>query len=63
MQESSSSVSAVVWRTLKTLSENGDFERVDFEVRGYRSEGGMLTLIPSVTHTDGFFIAKLIRKK
>ena len=45
------------------LAENPDFEVADFEVLGYRSDEGMLTLLPSRTHTDGFFIAKLIRKR
>ena len=47
----------------KFLSENGDFETEDFDVLSYHSDGGMLTLLPSKTHTDGFFIAKIIRKK
>lgn len=41
------------------LADNPDFETVDFAVSGYSSAGGMLTLLPHVHHTDGFFIAKL----
>jgi 16S rRNA (cytosine967-C5)-methyltransferase len=41
------------------LAENADFTTVDFTVSGYSSVGGMLTLLPHVHHTDGFFIAKL----
>ncbi len=45
------------------LSEHSDFEAVDFNVLGRRSEGGMLSLSPDVDGTDGFFIAKLRRKE
>ena len=43
------------------LSENRDFEPVDFSFGKLRSEGGMLTLFPQ-DGTDGFFIA-LLRKR
>lgn len=44
------------------LAEHGgEFAAVDFTVCGERSHGGMLTLLPHVHHTDGFFIAKLRR--
>ncbi len=38
-----------------------DFELVDFSVGALSSSGGMLTLLPHVHGTDGFFIAKLKR--
>lgn len=41
------------------LADNPDFMTVDFTASGYYSTGGMLTLLPHVHHTDGFFIAKL----
>ena len=44
------------------LSEHKNFEAVDFEVCGKKSEGGMLSLSPDTDGTDGFFIAKLRRK-
>ncbi len=36
---------------------------VDFTVGGLSSKGGMLTLLPQLLGTDGFFIAKLCRKE
>lgn len=45
------------------LFENPDFERVDFEVSALKSENGTLTLYPHRNGTDGFFIAKLRKKK
>lgn len=44
------------------LSENGEFVAEDFSVGEIKSEGGMLTLMPHVHGTDGFFVAKLRRK-
>lgn len=44
------------------LSENHEFFSVDFEVGGISSDNGILTLIPHIHKTDGFFIAKLKRK-
>ncbi len=41
------------------LERNADFVPVDFTVGELSSEGGMLTLLPHVHGTDGFFIAKL----
>lgn len=41
------------------LRENSDFEAVDFEVGSLSSRDGMLTLIPYIHKTDGFFMAKL----
>ena len=35
----------------------------EFELGGVRSEGGMLTLLPHVHNTDGFFIALIERRK
>ena len=46
----------------KFLSENPDFESVPFAVGGISCEGGMLTLLPHVHSTDGFFVAKIRRK-
>ena len=43
------------------LNENPNFRAVDFTVGGISSTDGMLTLLPHVHHTDGFFIAKLTR--
>ena len=41
------------------LRENSDFKAVDFEVGSLSSKDGMLTLIPHIHKTDGFFMAKL----
>jgi 16S rRNA (cytosine967-C5)-methyltransferase len=41
------------------LRENSDFKAVDFEVGTLSSKDGMLTLIPHIHKTDGFFMAKL----
>lgn len=44
------------------LSKNPDFSPVDFEVsihgKKYESQNGMLTLLPNVHKTDGFFMFK-----
>lgn len=45
------------------LEENGEFSPVDFTVGGLKSTSGMLTLVPHVHGTDGFFIAKLRKEK
>ena len=47
----------------KFLSENADFEAVDFEISTLKSECGRLTLYPHIHGTDGFFISKLRKKK
>ena len=44
------------------LSEHAEFEAVDFAVGGKMSVGGMLSLSPDIDLTDGFFVAKMIRK-
>jgi 16S rRNA (cytosine967-C5)-methyltransferase len=44
------------------LSENADFELCPFEYGGFRCESGMVTLLPNIHGTDGFFVAKLKRK-
>lgn len=45
------------------LKENKEFSAVDFTVGELNSTGGMLTLLPHVHGTDGFFIAKLRKEK
>ena len=45
------------------LSEHSEFTAVDFAVGDISSKDGMLTLIPHVHGTDGFFIAKLRKEK
>ena len=45
------------------LSENPDFEAVDFSFGNQRSECGRITLYPHIHGTDGFFISKLRKKK
>ena len=45
------------------LSENPDFEAVDFSAGGLCSRGGMLSLTPDEHGTDGFFVAKMKRKE
>ena len=44
------------------LENNHDFELTPFKLGDTESKDGMLTLLPHVHHTDGFFIAKIIRK-
>jgi 16S rRNA (cytosine967-C5)-methyltransferase len=44
------------------LSENADFELCPFEYGGFKCESGMATLLPNTHGTDGFFVAKLVRK-
>ncbi len=45
------------------ISENDGYELVDFKVGARESKGGMLTLIPHIDMTDGFFMAKLRKVK
>lgn len=45
------------------LAENSDFELVPFKVGEFSSESGMLTLLPHKHNTDGFFMAKIIKKR
>jgi 16S rRNA (cytosine967-C5)-methyltransferase len=45
------------------LGEHAEFSSVDFSVGDIASTGGMLTLLPHVHGTDGFFIAKLRKEK
>jgi len=46
----------------KFVSENPDFELTDFCVGKKESVGGMMSLAPDTDGTDGFFIAKMIRR-
>lgn len=48
---------------LRFLESNSDFEPMEFEVGKAKSQNGMFTFLPHVTGTDGFFVAKLVRKK
>ena len=41
------------------LRENPDFSAIDFKVGALSSKNGMLTLLPHIHKTDGFFMAKL----
>lgn len=45
------------------LSENEDYELIPFETGGIKSADGMYTFWPNVDGTDGFFAAKIRRKK
>lgn len=45
------------------LDGHKEFSSVDFAVGDIQSEGGMLTLLPHVHGTDGFFIAKIRKEK
>lgn len=44
------------------ISENSDFELVLFTVGEMNADNGMLTLLPHIHGTDGFFVAKIKRK-
>ncbi len=44
------------------IRDNVGFELVPFTVGDLTAEGGMLTLRPDIHQTDGFFMAKIIRK-
>ena len=44
------------------LEAHTDFEAIDFTVGDITSKDGMLTLLPHIHGTDGFFIAKLQKK-
>lgn len=50
------------WVVNRFLAECPGFFAEDFELFGIRSEGGCVTLLPTKTKTDGFFIARLVRK-
>ena len=45
------------------LAENKDFELEPFNLGVVKSDTGMLTLYPHIHGTDGFFIAKIRRRK
>ena len=44
------------------LAENSEFSAEDFSVGELESNAGMLTLLPNLNGTDGFFVAKLRKK-
>ena len=44
------------------VSENADFELLPFALGDLTTDSGMLTLLPHVHGTDGFFVAKIRRK-
>ena len=46
----------------KFLSSHSEFSLVPWCVGNIFAENGMITLLPHIHNTDGFFIAKLIRK-
>ena len=46
---------------LRFVEENKDFRLIDFTVGDLSSSGGMLTLLPHIHKTDGFFISLLER--
>ena len=46
----------------KILANHPEFAPVDFSVGDVKSENGMLTLSPDLHATDGFFVAKFIKK-
>lgn len=45
----------------KFLAKHKNFELVPFSVGELEVDSGMITLLPHTHHTDGFFIAKLVR--
>ena len=44
------------------LSRHPDFSLIPWSVGNIYADNGMITLLPHIHNTDGFFIAKLIRK-
>ncbi len=47
----------------RLLSEHPEVTAADFSVGEYRSTSGVMTLLPHVHGTDGFFIAKLVKSE
>ena len=47
----------------KFLEENDSYEIFDFDLGEAKSTSGMLTLLPHVYETDGFFVARMRRVK
>ena len=44
-------------------SEHPEFSLEDFTLPGVGACGGMLTLWPHIHGTDGFFMAKLVKRR
>jgi 16S rRNA (cytosine967-C5)-methyltransferase len=47
----------------KFLECNPEFTKTDFKAGNLSSTDGMLTLIPHIHNTDGFFMAKLKKNR
>ena len=45
------------------LEAHDEYSVLDFESCGYKSEGGMLTLLPHIHSSDGFFMAKIRKNR
>jgi 16S rRNA (cytosine967-C5)-methyltransferase len=44
------------------LSQNPDFEALEFTLGDIKSEDGCFTFFPNKHETDGFFVSKMVRK-
>lgn len=47
---------------MRFLENNKDYSLSPFSVGGIRAEDGILTLYPHIHNTDGFFIARIVRR-